>query len=211
MKGILFIVILGWLTLGQAFGRTPAGHPPVRPSEVRLDTNYRVVNMRLIKTEVIDGETVFHYRFNPVPAYAKILIDRRKHARMIRNVKLVYPIALYANRKLLEMERTLASMEGDRRAQERYIKQMEAELKAEYTPIIKNLTFSQGHVLIKLIDRQTGATSYELVREMRGRFTAFFWQNLGRLFGMNLKQQYDPEGEDQLLEQIVQYHEAGIL
>jgi flagellar biosynthesis component FlhA len=109
------------------------------------------------------------------------------------------------------MEHTLATMEGDRRAQERYTKQIEKELKEQYTPIIKKMSFSQGKVLIKLIDRQTGQTSYDLVREMRGNFSAFFWQNLGRIFGMNLKAQYDAEGEDQLIEQIIRYHEAGVL
>ena len=208
MKRFGFIVVLLLLMgVGEALGqRGSAGAP-----ELKLDTNYSVRTVRLTRVEEVDGETVLHYRMNAVPVYARLLIDRQKNARLIRNVKLVYPIALYANRKLLEMESVLATMGGDRRAQERYTKEVEKELKEQYTPIIKKMSFSQGKVLIKLIDRQTGQTSYELVREMRGKFSAFFWQNLGRLFGMNLKTEYDAEGDDQLIEQIIRYHEAGVL
>ena len=73
------------------------------------------------------------------------------------------------------------------------------------------MTFSQGKLLIKLIDRETEHTSYDLVKELRGGFRAFFWQSVARLFGANLKDTYDKDGEDQIVEELIQLYEAGLL
>ena len=70
----------------------------------------------------------------------------------------------------------------------------EAELRAEFEAEVKDLTISQGRILVKLIDRQTGETSYELVKDLRGSFVAFVWQGMARLFGQDLKSNYDPDG-----------------
>ncbi|MDL2230498.1 DUF4294 domain-containing protein [Alistipes sp. OttesenSCG-928-L06] len=188
-------------------GRTVHGGPPTLDNALE----YRVRTLRYLDFEVGEqGDTLFNYRMNPVPVYSNILIDRDKHRRLIRNVKIVYPIAKYANDKLREMESQMDGMQN-KREQERYVKEVERQLKEQYTPVIKRMSFSQGKVLIKLIDRETGHTSYELVQDLRGKFSAFFWQNLGRLFGMNLKDGYDPEGDDKLIEQIITYYEAGLL
>ena len=89
------------------------------------------------------------------------------------------------------------------------MKQAERELWDRYGDEIKDLTMTQGLILIKLIDRQTGSTSYELVHELRGGFTAFIFQSLARLFKLNLKQQYNTEGDDQKIEDIVLLIEQG--
>ena len=86
---------------------------------------------------------------------------------------------------------------------------MEDELREEYEGDLRKLTITQGIILIKLVDRETGDTSYELVKQFRGSFSAFFWQQLARLFGHNLKLQYEPYGEDYLIEEVVQLIEAG--
>lgn len=64
---------------------------------------------------------------------------------------------------------------------------------------------------MKLIDRQTGRSSYALVQEFRGRFSAFFWQGIARMFGGDLKAEYDPQGDDALLEQLIELYELGLL
>lgn len=209
VKPLRYIFLLFFLSMGTAslFGQT-FGTPPTLETAL----SYQARTLYYLGTEVDRrGDTTLLFRMAPLPVYGKLLIDRNKHWRLIRNVKIVYPIAKYANNKLLEMEKTLATMDGNRRAQESYTKQVEKDLKEQYTPIIKKMSFSQGKILIKLIDRQTGHTSYDLVKDMRGSFTAFFWQNLGRLFGMNLKDKYDKEGDDQLIEQVITYYEAGLL
>jgi len=84
-------------------------------------------------------------------------------------------------------------------------------LKRQFESDLKNLSISQGRILIKLIDRETGNTSYELVKDLRGGFQAFMWQSLARLFGSNLKDQYDAQNEDQLIESIILQIERGEL
>lgn len=76
---------------------------------------------------------------------------------------------------------------------------------------VKNLTITQGRILLKLIDRETGNTTYLILQDLKGNFSAVFWQTVARVFGSNLKSEYDPKGEDHLIEQIVQMIEAGQL
>ena len=85
------------------------------------------------------------------------------------------------------------------------------ELKSDFERDLKQLTITQGRILIKLIDRETGNTSYALVKELRGSLQAFFWQGLARLFGTNLKTEFDAAGEDAAIESIVQQIERGQL
>ena len=88
---------------------------------------------------------------------------------------------------------------------------MEKSIKEQYTPVMKRLTFSQGKLLIKLVDRQTHSTGYELVKAFLGPFKAGFYQAFAALFGASLKKQYDAEGEDQLIERIILMVESGQL
>ena len=99
----------------------------------------------------------------------------------------------------------------DEEARQRHLKYMEKSIKQQYTPRMKKLTFSQGKLLIKLIDRQTNSTGFELVRAFLGPFRAGFYQAFAALFGASLKKQYDPEGEDALTERIVLLVESGQL
>ena len=89
------------------------------------------------------------------------------------------------------------------------MKTAEKEIKEEYGEELKDLTFSQGKILIKLLDRETGNTSFELVQDLRGKFTAFWYQAFARIWGYNLKVKYDPEGEDKEIEDIVVMIENG--
>ena len=86
---------------------------------------------------------------------------------------------------------------------------MEKGLKEQYTPRMKKLSFSQGKLLIKLVDRQTHSTSYELVKAFMGPFKAGFYQTFAALFGASLKKEYHPEGEDRLTERVVLLVENG--
>ncbi|MDE7069941.1 MAG: DUF4294 domain-containing protein, partial [Alistipes sp.] len=86
-----------------------------------------------------------------------------------------------------------------------------ARIEREYTPVLKHMTRTQGRVLLKLIDRETDHTAYEILREFRGGFVAGFWQGSSRIFGQNLKSGYDAAGDDRMLELIVRNYEAGLL
>lgn len=128
--------------------------------------------------------------------------------KLVYNVKKVYPYAKLAGIKLKEYEALLLQCSSEKE-QKQLMKQAEDELRDEFEEDIKKLTFKQGIILIKLVDRETGNSSYALIQELRGKFTAFFWQTFAKLFGYNLKQEYDPTGEDKDIENIVVMIENG--
>ena len=142
--------------------------------------------------------------------YPKSKRGKRRLTRYVKNVKKVLPYAKLAGAKLREYEIILKNAESDKQRR-KIMKQAEKEINEEYGDKLKDLTFSQGFILIKLIDRETGNSSYELVQELRGKFTAFFYQTFARLWGYNLKVKYDPNGEDRQLEVIVRLIELGKL
>ena len=120
----------------------------------------------------------------------------------------MYPYAEVAGEMLQDFDDTLQTIKSEVR-RKKYMKKVEEELKAEFTGELKKLTIKQGIILVKLIDRETGNTSYDLIKQLRGSFSAFIWQSLARLFGSNLKLEYDPYGEDAMIEEIVQLIETG--
>lgn len=133
----------------------------------------------------------------------------RRYQRLVDAVKKVYPLAQIARAKMAGMEKHLLTL--SKKEQRAYIKKCYKEILDEYTPVAKRMTRTQGRVLIKLIDRQTEYTAFEIIKEFRGGFVATFWQGIGKLFGHDLKTEYGIEDEDQILEQIVVYYEAGLL
>lgn len=135
---------------------------------------------------------------------------QERYDRLTRNVVKVYPYARITADLLAEYENDLRKItdEDDRKL---YTRLAEAELRAEFEEEVKGLTVSQGRVLMKLIDRQTGQTTYELVKQLRGGFQAWLWQGIAKLFGNDMKDDYDPVGDDALVEHIVQRIERGEL
>lgn len=136
--------------------------------------------------------------------------EYRKYERLIYNIKKVYPYALTVRQKLDEVNAKMEVMDSDKSRRE-YIKQFERDVFSEFEDDIRDMTITQGRLLIKLIDRETQNTSYSLIREYRGGFTAAFWQGIARIFGTNLKDEYDPYGADALIEIIIYEIEAGML
>jgi len=169
---------------------------------------------QVLRATVIDGDTIANVQLPEAHVNGRWKPRDRKEAarydKLTRNVVKVYPYARLTGELMREYEHDLNSIskEGD---QDLYIKLAEAELRAEFEAEVKDLTISQGRVLIKLIDRETGKTSYDLVKELRGSFQAFVWQGLARLFGQDLRSDYDPEGDDHMVEVIVQRIEHGEL
>ncbi len=158
---------------------------------------------------VEDGERIAMIHILPVRCYSRG-IDMRRYARLVTAVKKVYPIAKTAREKMADMEADLAKLET-KKDQKTYIKQIYEELLEEYTPVLKRMSRTNGRVLVRLIDRETEYTAYEVVKEFRGAFVASFWQGIGRLFGQDLKSEYGSSKEDQIIEQIIIYYEAGLI
>ena len=138
--------------------------------------------------------------------------SRRKYAEWTRlkyNVKKVYPYAILAAAKLKEFDLVLATIpnEADRKA---YLKKSEKELQKEFGEELKGLSINQGKILMKLIDRETGKTTYTIIKDMRGNFNAFMWQSLATLFGSSMKQNYDlNDPYDRQIELAIKQIEAG--
>lgn len=134
----------------------------------------------------------------------------KQHERMIRAVKKVYPLALEAAMRMENLEEELAARERNK-DKKAYTKAIEEALKEELTPMLWKMTRYEGKILLKLLDRETNYTAYNIIKDFRSGFTAGFYQMIAKLFGNNLKLEYDPTGEDRLLEQIVLYYKAGLL
>jgi hypothetical protein len=118
--------------------------------------------------------------------------DRDQFNRLRYNVLKVLPYARYAGERYRQLQRDLA-LTGDKRKQKELIKACESQVKEIFNKQVKDLTISQGEVLIKLIDRETGYTSYAMVKDLKGGFNAFILQSAARIFGHDLKETYDPE------------------
>ncbi len=133
-----------------------------------------------------------------------------RYQRMVTNLKKVYPYAMVVRSKLEAINTELVNIPEDR-DRKKYIRQTEKNLFGEYEDDIRDMTITQGRLLIKLIDRETQNTSFELIRYYRGSLSAAFWQGIARIFGTNLKEEYDPYGDDAIMEIIVQAIESGNL
>lgn len=168
----------------------------------------------VLQAQLIDGDTVPFVKLKEVEIYSLKIPKTRKAqkrlTKLVKNVKIVYPYARLAGIKLREYETLLLNAETDRERKQ-IMKKAEKEINEEYGGELRELTFSQGKILIKLIDRETGDSSFELVQELRGKFTAFWYQTFARIWGYNLKVKYDPAGEDRQLEIIVRMIERGQL
>lgn len=195
------IFILAFLSL--AFSIIVDGQDTVTISDV--DLLYGII---------VDGDTILLTSIDEVIVFREPKFDTkrewRRYHRLVRYVKKVYPYAKMAGEKYKIVSAHLLTLktEKEKRA---YIKQVEQEIHDEYEEDLKKLTITQGRILLKLIDREVGETSYDLLKEFKGTFSAFFWQTLARIFGHNLKSEFDPEGEDSLLNEIVILIENGQL
>jgi hypothetical protein len=171
-------------------------------------------NRQEVKALVIDGDTIPMIDLSEVHIYKKEIKENsaevRKFDKLVRNVKRVYPYAKLAGIKFGEYTTLLAGVKSEKEKKV-MMKKAQDELEAQFGSDLKSMTFSQGKILLKLVDRQTGNSSYELLQEFRGKFVAFFWQSFARVFGYNLKVGYDPLGEDKDIELIVLMIENGTI
>lgn len=155
------------------------------------------------------GDTIPMIHILPIRKYAR-KPDMRRYQRLINIVKKVYPLAKQVRIEMDAMERQLLAVK-DTKEQQKLTKELQRRLIKQYTPVILKMTFSEGKVLLKLIDRETDYTAFQIIKEFRGGFVAGFFQTMAKLFGNNLKLEYEPNTKDKTLEQIVTYYEMGWL
>lgn len=158
-----------------------------------------------LKIEIIDDDTLYIYDMDEFIYDEKQgLISRlrsRSFTRLMMDIEKTMPYAQLAAQTLYEIDSTLMTLDTER-ARKVYLDSAEKKLMNEFESELRNLNRRQGLLLIKLIDRETGNTTYHLLREYRSRWSAFFWQGIARVFGMNLRTEYDASNEEDIEDAI---------
>jgi hypothetical protein len=187
-------------TVSFVFGQEPDRTIPVTKPGYKL------------RAEVINGDTVPVIDLPYVHVYTEYVYKNKRQyeqwTRIKYNVKKVYPYAILAAAKLKEYDRILEHM-PDPKIRKAYLHVCEKDLRNQFEDELKDLSINQGRVLMKLIDRETGKTTYEIVKEMRGSFQACMWQAVARIFGNNMKDDYDADVEDVMIERAIKLVESG--
>ena len=159
-----------------------------------------------------EGDSIQYMEMNNVYVYPQLTFKNKKQAksymRLVTNVKKVLPLAKEARMMLIETTEYLETL-PDEKAKNEHIKRVEQDIFRTYKPKMKKLTYSQGKLLIKLIDRECHSSSYEMIKAFMGPLRAGFWQVFTWGFGASLKKEYDPNGVDRLTERVVLMVEAG--
>lgn len=175
--------------------------------------NYKSRQVRL-PVDLYDGDTipVIHlpnvYIYNP-PEF-KNRRQERFYWRTVRDIKKTLPIAREVRGIIFETYEYLLTI-PEEKAREAHLSAVEKGMLEQYTPQMKKLTFNQGKMLIKLVDRECQQTGYELIKVFMGSFKANFYQAFAALFGASLKKEYDPELEDAEIEEIIFWIDNGAL
>jgi hypothetical protein len=163
---------------------------------------------------LVGGDSLQYMEFSNVYVYPQLTFSSKRqqqsYMRLVKNVKITLPLAKEVRQILIETAEYLETLPNDK-AKEAHIKRVEQSILKEYKPKMKKLTYSQGKLLIKLINRECNSTSYEAIQAFMGPLRAGFWQAFAWAFGASLKKEYDPEGTDRLTERIVLMVESGQL
>ena len=175
----------------------------LRPEDRMVDMdNPTFVPTVKVGKALLDGDSVLFMQMNKVYVYpqAEFKNERQRKAynRLVYNVKKVLPIAKEVNQIVLETYEYLETL-PDKKARSAHMKKVESEIYEKYKPRMKKLSYSQGKLLIKLVNRECNSSSYEIVQAFMGSIRAGFWQAFAWAFGASLKKEYDAEGTDRVI------------
>ena len=209
MKKILTVVISLMITL---LPETAMAQQP-EDREVDMD-NPTFVPMVKVGKALVDGDSIQYVELNNVYVYPEPTFKNNKqravYNRLVYNVKKVLPIAKEVNKIIIETYEYLQTL-PNKKARDEHMKRVEAEIKKQYTPRMKKLSYSQGKLLIKLVYRECNSSAYDLIRAFINPIRAGFYQAFAWTFGASLTKKYDPEKTDRLTERVVLMVESGQL
>lgn len=172
------------------------------------------VPMVKVGKTLVDGDTLQYMEMQSVYVYPEPTFKNKRqqqaYTRLVRNVKKVLPIAKEVRQMLIETAEYVETL-PTKRERDEHLKRVEASIVAEYKPKMKKLTFAQGKLLIKLVDRECNSTAYEAIQAFIGPVRAGMWQAFAWMFGASLKKGYRPDGVDKLTERVVLMVESGQL
>ena len=205
----LLLVVIPMLAMAQKFNNG------VNPEDMDVDMDNPTFVPMVKIGKVKQGRDYIQYvELNNIWVYPqpefKNARQRAAYNRLIYNIKRVLPIAKECDRIIIETGEYLELL-PNKKAKDQHMKVVEQDIKREYTPRVKKLTYSQGKLLIKLIDRECNNSSYDLIKAFLGPIRAGFYQSFAWIFGASLKKSYDPNGADRITERIVRQVEAGQL
>jgi hypothetical protein len=165
----------------------------------------------MVNLNVVDGDTTVKINYYTVHIFTNMRFPTAQQYaqwdRLKGRVKKEYPYAILIGAKVKECDKQIAGM--NEREKKAYMEKMENELKDEFEAAFRGNSVEEAKILIKLVDRETGHTSHELIKRFKGGFSAFMWQSVAVVCGTNLKSKYDTDGEDKLIEQAIYLVESG--
>jgi hypothetical protein len=169
---------------------------------------------RLLPGKVENGDTIYYAYLNDIYVFPTFKFKNKAQEKFywktVRDVKKALPYARLASQVMQETDHNLAKIKNTRE-REKYIKEREKILFNQFEKDLKKLTVSQGKMLVKLIDRECNKTTYEIIKNYKGNFSAFLWQGVAKIFGSNLKAEYDGSDKDKIIERVIILVEAGQL
>ena len=159
------------------------------------------------------GDTAYYDSIDPAwifpKGYRGTKRDLKRYYRLVYNFNKVYPYALLAKDMESQADRHIAQNSLRRRKKEKYVNRLQKELLEAYEKPLRNMTISQGRLLIKLVDREIGKSSYSIIKDYKSGVSAGFWQGVAKIFGQNLISSYAPNGEDRMTEYLVEKWQRG--
>lgn len=160
-----------------------------------------------------EGDTIYYDTITASKVYSRIPKQTgrewRQYYRLVHNFSKAYPYALVAKKLVIEADSTIAADKLKGAKREKYVNKVQKELFDVFEGQMRKLTVSQGALIMKLVDREVGKSSYNIIKGYKSGITAGFWQGIAKIFGTDLKKPYDPEGEDMATEELVKLWEAG--
>lgn len=214
MKRIYIVLLFSVLCALGSWAQND-GSVRVNPNETEVDMdNPTFVPMVKVGKVLDKGDSIQYVELNKVYVYPQLTFEnerqRMEYNRLVYNVKKVLPIAKEVNKIIVETYEYLQTL-PDKKSRDEHMKLVEADIKREYTPRMKKLTYAQGKLLIKLVYRETSSSSYQLIQAFLGSVRAGFYQTFAWIFGASLKKEYQPNGVDRLTERVVLQVESGQL
>lgn len=206
-KTILYIIIV----LALALMSTPDGTCHAQNRRTQRDQPPRD---RQMMEYIVEGtDTIYIDQIRASKVYSRLPKMKgrewRKYYRLVHNFSKTYPYALVARKLVAEADSTIAADKLKRGKREKYINSVQKELFSVFESQMRSLTVSQGALLMKLIDREVGKSSFNIIKDYKNGIAAGFWQGVAKIFGTDLKKPYDPEGEDKATEELVKIWEDG--
>ena len=207
------VLVLGWAAGGTCHAQKAGKKAPVKVGATAVWGEMPGNEDNALRYIVEGKDTIYVDNITPSKVYSRLPRQKgrewRKYYRLVHNFSKAYPYALVARKLVQEADSTIAADNLKRVKRDQYVNKVQKELFDVFESQMRNMTVSQGALLMKLIDREVGKSSFNIIKDYKNGMAAGFWQGIAKIFGTDLKKPYGPEGEDKLTEELVQIWEAG--